>query len=122
MQLTSLLDGQVVHILAACGAASTSSRLLKVATLEDLEARIAALEAAHADYRAVLAAINALGSNQRELALGQRQLSADVAEVRRDVASVKNTLSDTNAHVRSLEEGQAEIKDLLVRALDRDND
>jgi len=29
-----------------------------VATLEDLEARIAALEASQADYRAVLAAVN----------------------------------------------------------------
>jgi prefoldin subunit 5 len=30
-----------------------------MATLEDLEARIAALEASQADYRAVLAAVNA---------------------------------------------------------------
>jgi len=32
-----------------------------MAALEDLEARIAAMEAAHADYRAVLGAVNALG-------------------------------------------------------------
>ncbi|HEX9834108.1 MAG TPA: hypothetical protein VGA66_13705, partial [Mycobacterium sp.] len=37
-----------------------------MATLEDLEARVAALEASQADYRAVLSAVNALGSNQRE--------------------------------------------------------
>jgi hypothetical protein len=37
-----------------------------MATLEDLEARIAALEASQADYRAVLAAVNALGANQRD--------------------------------------------------------
>ena len=37
-----------------------------MATLEDLEARVAALEAAHADYRAVLAAVNALGANQEQ--------------------------------------------------------
>src|ERR671933_240852 len=37
-----------------------------MATLEDLEARVAALEASQADYRAVLAAVNALGANQRE--------------------------------------------------------
>lgn len=80
------------------------------------------MEASHADYRAVLAAVNALGSNQREIALGQRQLSADVADARTDIAGVSNILSDTNARVRSLEEGQAEIKDLLVRALDRDKD
>ena len=41
-----------------------------MATLEDLEARIAALEASQADYRAVLAAVNALGANQRDHALG----------------------------------------------------
>ncbi|HYR15375.1 MAG TPA: hypothetical protein VEQ67_14325, partial [Mycobacterium sp.] len=34
-----------------------------MATLEDLEARVAALEASQADYRAVLAAVNALGAN-----------------------------------------------------------
>lgn len=111
----SLLDGRLSNFLPRAARASTSSRLLKVATLEDLEARIAALEAAHADYRAVLAAVNALGSNQRDIALSQREL-------RNDVADVKNTLSDTNARVRSLEEGQAEIKDLLVRALDREKD
>jgi len=37
-----------------------------VAALDDLEARVAALEASQADYRAVLAAVNALGANQRE--------------------------------------------------------
>lgn len=83
-----------------------------MATLEDLEARVAALEASHADYRAVLAAVNALGANQRELAEGQRQLRADVD-------GIKSTLADTNARVRSLEDGQAEIKDLLIRALDK---
>ena len=35
-----------------------------MATLEELEARIAALEASQADYRAVLAAVNALLSAQ----------------------------------------------------------
>jgi len=36
----------------------------EVATLEDLEARVAALEASQADYRAVLAAVNALLSGR----------------------------------------------------------
>ena len=62
-------------------------------TLEELEARVAAPEAAQADYRAVLATVNALSANQREIA--------------------------TTARVRSLEEGQVEIKDLLVRALEK---
>ncbi len=41
-----------------------------MATLEDLKARIAALEASQADYRAVLAAVNVLGANQRDHARG----------------------------------------------------
>jgi predicted nucleic acid-binding Zn-ribbon protein len=66
----------------------------------------------------LLAAVNALGANQRELAEGQRQLRSDVAALKDDLAGVENTLADTNARVRSMEEGQAEIKDLLARALD----
>ena len=62
--------------------------------------------------------VNALGANQRELAEGQRHLKSDVAALTDDVAGVKSTIGDTNARVRSLEEGQAEIKDLLIRALD----
>ena len=76
-----------------------------MATLEDLEARVAALEAAQADYRAVLTAVNALGANQRDHSLR--------------LAAVETKVEDTNARVRSLEEGQAEIKELLIRALDR---
>lgn len=83
-----------------------------MATLEDLEARVAALEAAHADYRAVLAAVNAIGVNQREIAITVREHTAQLAQLAAQS-------DDTNARVRSLEEGQAEIKDLLVRALDR---
>jgi uncharacterized coiled-coil protein SlyX len=76
-----------------------------VATLEDLEARVAALEASQADYRAVLAAVNALGANQREMAMTLTQHSRDLA--------------DLKSGQRSLEENVAEIKDLLVQALDR---
>jgi len=80
-----------------------------MATLEDLEARIAALEAAQADYRAVLTAVSALGANQREHSL---HLAAVESEMRTGFA-------DTTARIRSLEDGQAEIKDLLIQALDR---
>jgi hypothetical protein len=47
-----------------------------MATLEDLEARVAAREAAQADYRAVLAAVNAFGANQHDhaLSLGRSKL------------------------------------------------
>jgi septal ring factor EnvC (AmiA/AmiB activator) len=60
-----------------------------VATLEDLEARVAALEASDVDYRAVLAAVNALGANQRDHALDLAAVKTDVAAVKTDVAAVK---------------------------------
>ena len=66
---------------------------------------MAALEASQADYRAVLAAVNALGANQREMAMTLTQHSRDLA--------------DLKSGQRSLEENVAEIKDLLVQALDR---
>jgi chromosome segregation ATPase len=96
------------------------------ATLAELEARVAALEAERADYRAVLAAINALGENQREHALrldrldgrmGRVEDRLDGVEVRLD--RVETKLDDTNSRVRSIEENLAEFKDLLVQALDR---
>lgn len=83
-----------------------------MATLEDLEARVAALEANQADYRAVLAAVNALGANQRDHAEGLNRVETKVDQL-------ATKFDDTNARVRSLEEGQAEIKDLLIQALDQ---
>jgi len=96
-----------------------------VATLEDLEARIAAVEASQADYRAVLAAVNALGANQREhsLRLVTVESKLDTVEselrtVKSDVATVKTELADfrteTRATLRSVDEQLAEIKDLIV--------
>ena len=90
-----------------------------MSTLEDLEARVAALEAAHADYRAVLTAVNALGANQREHSLRLAAVEAKVDDLGGQMAGFGGQMADTNARVRSLEEGQAEIKDLLIRALDR---
>jgi hypothetical protein len=75
-----------------------------VATLEDLEARIAALEAAHADYRAVLAAVNALGANQRDHALRLTTLETELADFR----------TETRAGFRSVDEQLVDIKDLIV--------
>jgi uncharacterized coiled-coil protein SlyX len=83
-----------------------------VTTLEELEARVAALEANQADYRAVLAAVNALGTNQRETALTVRELTATVGRL--DAKT-----DDTNTRVRSVEDNVAEIKDLLVQALEK---
>ncbi len=89
-----------------------------MATLEDLEARIAALEASQADYRAVLAAINALGANQREHSLGLAAVKSELAEVKTDVSDIKLELGDlrmeTRARLLSVDEQLAEIKDLIV--------
>ncbi|MCB0941716.1 MAG: hypothetical protein KDB72_15940 [Mycobacterium sp.] len=90
-----------------------------MSSLVDLEARVAALEAAQYDYRAVPAAVNALGANQRERAerLGRVETRLDTVEVR--LTRVESTLDDTNTRVRSLEDTTTEIKELLVRALER---
>jgi septal ring factor EnvC (AmiA/AmiB activator) len=64
-----------------------------VATLEDLEARVAALEASRADYCAVMAAVNALGANQREHALDLAGVKTDVAAVKTYVAVLKTDVS-----------------------------
>ena len=75
-----------------------------MATLEDLEARVAALEASQADYRAVLAAISALGANQREHALGLAAVRTELTEFRQE----------TRATSRSVDEQLAELKDLII--------
>jgi hypothetical protein len=82
-----------------------------VATLEDLEARVAALEASQADYRAVLAAVNALGANQREHAirLSGVETRLTVLETR-----VDEGFQETRGGFRSVDEQLAEIKDLII--------
>ena len=89
-----------------------------MATLEDLEARLAALEASQADYRAVLAAVSALGANQREHALGLAAVTTDLSAVTKDLTVVKTELGDfrqeTRSTFRSVDEQLAEIKDLII--------
>jgi hypothetical protein len=82
-----------------------------MATLEDLEARVAALEASQADYRAVLAAVNALGANQREVATTQREHSLRLATLE---TRVDEGFHETRARFRSVDEQLAEIKDLII--------
>lgn len=86
--------------------------------LEDLEARVAALEASHADYRAVLAAVNALGANQREHALRLGGVETRLDGVEGRLTGVETQLTDfrqeTNARFRSVDEQLAEIKDLIL--------
>jgi BMFP domain-containing protein YqiC len=75
-----------------------------VATLDDLEARVAALEASQADYRAVLAAVTALGANQREHALRLTALETGLADFRQEV----------KGRFRSVDEQLSDIKDLII--------
>ena len=82
-----------------------------MATLEDLEARVAALEASGADYRAVLAAVNALGANQREHALRLTAVETDLADFRAEMSDFRQ---ETQGRFRSVDDQLAEIKDLII--------
>ncbi|PXX01410.1 hypothetical protein [Mycolicibacterium moriokaense] len=75
-----------------------------MATLDDLEARVAALEASQADYRAVLASVNALAANQRDHSLRLGGLEREFTDFRQE----------TRANFRTVDEQLAEIKDLIV--------
>ena len=82
-----------------------------MAALEDLEARVSALEAAQADYRAVLSAVNALGANQREHSLRLNTVETRLDRVETRLTSVQATVRDG---FRSVDEQLAEIKDLII--------
>ena len=75
-----------------------------MATLEDLEARVAALEASAADYRAVLSAVNALGANQREHSVRLTAVESEIANLRQE----------TRAGFRTVDEHIPELKDLII--------
>lgn len=81
-----------------------------MATQEDLEARVAALEASHADYRAVLAAVNALGANQREHSLGLARANSDLPIVKTDVAVVKTDVVELKLDMRAVKTDVAALK------------
>ena len=87
-------------------------------TSAELETRVAALEADRVDYRGVLTAINALGENQRELAMNQRKLEENQHKHAARLDRVESKVDDLSSRFRSMEENFAEVKDLLVRALD----
>ncbi len=90
-----------------------------MSALADLEARVAALEASQADYRAVLSAVNALGANQRDQAERLGRVATRLGNVETRLTGVESKLDDTNTRVRSLEDTTSEIKELLIQALDR---
>jgi hypothetical protein len=89
-----------------------------MAALDDLEARVSALEASQADYRAVLAAVNALGANQREHSLRLNGIDGRITSVEATVTKVEirltNVETEIRARFRSVDEQLAEIKDLIV--------
>ncbi|WP_024805206.1 hypothetical protein [Nocardia sp. BMG51109] len=94
------------------------------ATLAELEARVAALEADRADYKAVLSMVNVLGQQTRErLAVLDSQIDGVEQRLAARVDGAEERLAgkmgETNARVRSIEENVAEIKDLLIQALDQ---
>ncbi|MGE2726789.1 hypothetical protein [Mycolicibacterium pulveris] len=75
-----------------------------MARLDDLEARVTALEATQADYRAVLAAVSALGANQRDQAIEFAAFKAEFSDFR----------TETRASFRSVDENFAELRDLII--------
>ncbi len=89
-----------------------------MATLEDLEARVAALEASQADYRAVLAAVNALGANQRDHSLQLTSVNTRLTSVDTRLTGVETQLADfrqeSHGRFRSVDEQLAEITDLII--------
>ncbi|MFR9753434.1 hypothetical protein ACL02S_20705 [Nocardia sp. 004] len=89
------------------------------ATLAELEARVAALEAEHADYRAVLTAGNALSQQTLER-LDQLNEKIDRTAARHDAEfdALDAKFVGLNGRMRSIEESFAEVRGLLVRALD----
>jgi predicted RNase H-like nuclease (RuvC/YqgF family) len=119
-----------------------------VTTLADLEARVAALEADRADYRAVLAAVGALNGHVHTLtervdglevktdanrqainALGEK-LAGFQAETRERFDAIDRRFEavegrfdaleqNMNTRFRSVDEGQAELKDLIIDRLGR---
>jgi len=82
-----------------------------MATMEDLEARVAALEASAADYRAVLTAVNALGANQREHSSRLNSVDTRLDGVERAVSDLHQQM---RAGFRTADEHFAELRDLIV--------
>ena len=67
--------------------------------------------ASQADYGAVLAAVNALGANQREHSLRLTAVEGGLGEVKSELADFRQ---ETRAGFRTVDEHIAEIKDLIV--------
>ena len=93
-------------IIARVGGEHTGKRFAGLA------ARVSALEADRVDHRAMMGAITAIGETQREH-------SDKLREHDQRFERIDAKLDEHTARFRSLEEGVAEIKDLIVRAFDK---
>ena len=89
-----------------------------VATLEDLEARVAALEASQADYGAVLAAVNALGATQRGHSQRLTTVETDLADFRIEMTDFRQE-TRANFRTRWLSTGMAVRSGSPMRAMAR---
>jgi uncharacterized coiled-coil protein SlyX len=78
-------------------------------TLEQLEARVAVLEARQADYQAVLTVVNALGVQTRE----------QFDRVHARIDKVEQKLEQHTERFDSVDEHLAELKDLIIGLHDR---
>jgi hypothetical protein len=71
-----------------------------------------------ADYRAVLAAVNALGVNQREYSFRLTEVETRLGGVESRLGGVETQLADfrqeAQGRFRSVDEQLAEIKDLII--------
>lgn len=76
--------------------------------LQNLKARVQALEASKADYHALVEAITAFGDTQ--------QMLADV--LRGFGSEMRSTAEDSNERIRALEASTAEIKTLMAKTLE----
>lgn len=77
------------------------------------------MSATRSDYRAVLSAINALGANQREHSERVHAVENQLSGVEQALSDVQRTITDSTGQIRSMDGHLAEVKDLIVRALDR---
>jgi hypothetical protein len=64
-----------------------------------------------ADYRAVLAAVNAWGANQREHGVRLTSVETGLTSVETELAEFR---TETRARFRSVDDQLAEIKDLII--------
>jgi hypothetical protein len=95
------------------------TRLTAVGMLEDHEARITALEASQSDYRAVLAAVNALVPMRGITTTGSQASKAGSRALETQVVDFHQ---ETRAQFRSVEEHFSEMRELIIDLRDGPRD